>query len=263
VKAIRSRDNPQVRRWRRLVHDRRMRRREARALIEGPHLVEALLDRGGLPLALLVSEGGLERSEIAELVVRAGLSPVVLSEAVFAAISDTESPTGLAAEIAVPSAPSDLAMAQVCVFLEGIQDMGNLGAILRAAAAFDVRDVVLARGCADPWAPKTLRAGMGAHFALRVLQTDDLAAAMQRFAGRVVCAAAHGGTPPAGVDMTGRLGLIFGAEGQGVSAATAAHAADRITIPLGAAVESLNVAAAAAICLYERARQLRTGASRS
>ena len=108
--AIRSRDNPQVRRWRRLVRDRRMRRREARALIEGPHLVEALLERGGLPVALLVSEDGLGRAAVAQLVARSGLSPVVLSEAVFAAISDTESPTGLAAEIAVPSTPSDLAM---------------------------------------------------------------------------------------------------------------------------------------------------------
>jgi TrmH family RNA methyltransferase len=263
VKLLRSRDNPQVRRWRRLMRDRRMRRREARALIEGPRLVEAFLERGGAPVALLASERALERADVARLVARCGLSPVVMSDAVFELIADAEAPVGIAAEIPVPSEHSALAGAQACVFLEGIQDMGNLGAILRVAAAFDVPHAVLARGCADAWAPKTLRAGMGAHFALRILQTEDLAAAMGRFAGRIVCAVAHGGRPLAEIDLTGRMGLVFGAEGQGVSAAIAARAAERVTIPLAIGIESLNVAAAAAICLYERACQLRTTASRS
>jgi len=263
MKVLRSRDNPQVRRWRRLMRDRRMRRREACALIEGPHLVEAFLERGGVPVALLASERALGRADVGGLVERTGLRPVVMSDAVFGAIADTETPTGFAAEIPLAAQQSELETAQACVFLEGIQDMGNLGTILRAAAAFDVRDVVLARGCADAWAPKTLRAGMGAHFALRILQTEDLAAAMDRFAGRIVCAVAHGGSPLEGFDLSGRIGLIFGAEGGGVSAATAARAAAQVTIQLGAGVESLNVAAAAAIFLYERARQLRTGASRS
>ncbi|HYA46901.1 MAG TPA: RNA methyltransferase [Burkholderiales bacterium] len=263
MKLLRSRDNPQVRRWRRLMRDRRLRRREARALIEGLHLVEAFLERGGAPVALLASERALERADVARLVARSGLSPVVMSDAVFEAIADAEAPVGIAAEIPLPAEQPSLAAAQACVFLEGIQDMGNLGAILRVAAGFDVHDVVLARGCADAWAPKTLRAGMGAHFALRILQVDDLAAAMDEFAGRIVCAVAHGGRPLAQIDLTGRAGLVFGAEGQGVSAATAARAAERATIPLATGIESLNVAAAAAICLYERVRQLRTGASQS
>ncbi len=263
MKVLRSRENPQVRRWRRLMRDRRMRRREARALIEGLHLLEAFLERGGAPVALLASERALERADVTRLVARSGLSPVVMSDAVFEVIADAEAPVGIAAEIPVPAEQPALAAAQACVFLEGIQDMGNLGAILRVAAAFDVHDVVLARGCADAWAPKTLRAGMGAHFALRIVQTDDLAAAMGRFAGRIVCAVAHGGRPLAEIDLTGRMGLVFGAEGQGVSAAIAARAAERVTIPLATGIESLNVAAAAAICLYERACRLRTGASRS
>jgi len=263
MKVLRSHDNPQVRRWRRLMRDRRMRRREARALIEGPHLVEAFLERGGVPVALLASERALGRGDVATLVARTRLSPVVLSDEVFGAIADTESPAGVAAEIPVPPERFELKTSQACVFLEGIQDMGNLGAILRSAAAFEVHDVVLARGCADAWAPKTLRAGMGAHFTLRILQTEDLAAAMERFTGRLVCAVAHGGSALAGVDLSGRIGFVFGAEGQGVSAETVARADTQVTIPLGAGVESLNVAAAAAICLYERVRQLRTGASRS
>jgi len=104
---------------------------------------------------------------------------------------------------------------------------------------------------------------MGGHFALRVAEVPDLAGALEGFRGRLVCALAAGGEAPAAVDLTGPLGWIFGAEGQGVSPAIAARAALRVSVPLAAGVESLNVAAAAAILLYERARQLSTSGARS
>jgi TrmH family RNA methyltransferase len=141
------------------------------------------------------------------------------------------------------------------VFLEGIQDAGNVGAILRSAAAFGVRDAVLGGGCADPWSPKVLRAAMGAHFSLRVRRVGDLAPAVAAFAGATVCAVAHGGRPLQEIDLGGRVGWILGAEGQGVSASLAATAAQRTTIGLAPGTESLNVAAVAAILCYERARR--------
>ena len=100
-----------------------------------------------------------------------------------------------------------------------------------------------------------LRAAMGAHFSLRLGRTDDLAAALERFAGTTVCAVAHGGRPLAEIELGARVGWIFGAEGRGVSAAVASLAAQRTTIALAPGTESLNVAAAAAICFYERARR--------
>jgi len=263
VKVIRSRANPQARRWQRLVRDSRMRRREGRALIEGPHLVEAYRERHGAPVALLVSERGMERDEVARIVARSEVTPVVLSDALFRTIADTETPVGVAAEIPIPGTRADLAASQACLFLEGIQDMGNLGAILRSAAAFGVLDVVLARGCADPWAPKALRAAMGAHFAVCVSQSENLGASIERFGGRVICTMPHRGTALHALDLRGRVGWIFGAEGRGVSEATAGRATVVATVPMEAGAESLNVAAAVAICLYERARQLKTGASRS
>lgn len=259
MSVLRSPDNARVRRWRKLAGDARARRSEARAIIEGAHMVAACLDAGVAPVALLVSEAALEQREILVLSRRAGGAPVILSQAVFRTVADAETPTGIAAEIRLPAARQALEAAPGCVFLEGIQDAGNVGAILRSAAAFDLRHAVLGRGCADPWSPKALRAGMGAHFALQISAVADLAAELERFGGRVACTVPRGGTPLAEADLGGRVGWIFGAEGQGVSGALASRATLHISIPMARGTESLNVAAAAAICFYEQARQAASG----
>lgn len=263
MKGLRSRDNPRIRRWQRLVRDTRARRSERRAVIEGAHLLAAYLAHGARPLALLLSETGLGHSEVALLAQRAGIEPVLLTDSLFGTIADTETPTGIAAEIEIPFGEERLSESAGCVFMDGIQDSGNVGTIVRSAAAFGVRDVVLGRGCADPWSPKALRAGMGGHFALRLSEATDLAAMIERFGGTIVCAAARGGTPVHELDLGGRIGWIFGSEGRGVSEALAAKATLRATIPMTVGAESLNVAAAAAICLYETRRQLSSGGAPS
>ncbi len=263
MSLLRSRDNPRVRRWHALAHDARSRREERSALIEGAHLLAAYLDSGARPKAVLVSASGLADAEIAALAKRAGLAPVTLPDALFRWVADAVAPAGLAAEIELPRAGAEVARARHAVFLDGIQDAGNVGAILRSAAAFGVDCAVLGRGCADPWSPKVLRAAMGGHFALRIAEVAELAHALAQFRGGRVCAVAAGGEPPAALDLTGPLGWVFGAEGRGVSPAVAALAALRVSIPVAAGAESLNVAAAAAILLYERARQLSTSGARS
>lgn len=263
MKGLRSRNNARIRRWQRLVRDSRMRRSERRAVIEGVHLLTAYLMHGARPLAVLLSETGLRHTEVARLAQRAAIEPVLLPDSLFAAIADTETPTGIAAEIEIPVGEERLSEAAGCIFMDGIQDSGNVGTIVRSAAAFGVRDVVLGQGCADPWSPKTLRAGMGGHFALRISEAMDLSAMIDRFGGKIVCAAARGGSPVHELDLGGRVGWIFGSEGRGVSEALAAKAALRATIPMTAGAESLNVAAAAAICLYEASRQLSSGGAPS
>jgi TrmH family RNA methyltransferase len=250
---IRSRDNPRVRRWRELARETRARRAARRALIEGAHLIEACLDAGGRLEALLVDGKGAERH--AALVQRAGIPPVLLGEAVFRSLADARTPAGIAAEIVVADASGDLGTSRACVFLEGVQDAGNVGAILRSAAAFGIRDAVLGAGCADAWSPKVLRAGMGAHFAMAIRENADLAAELTRFGGRLACMAPRGGLPPAEADLSGRIGWLVGAEGRGLSAALAARADLLVTIPMPGGAESLNVAAAAAICFYELSRR--------
>lgn len=256
MNVLRSRANPRVRRWQRLAGDGRVRRKEGRALIEGPHLVSAYLASGASPEALIVSESAFSRREIGELVDRADIELAVLSDATFRAIADAETPQGLAAEIAIPATRVSLADSPGCVLLDGIQDARNVGAILRSAAAFGVGDVLLAAGCADPWSPKVLRAAMGAHFSLRLSASRRPLADIERFHGTVACTVPRGGVPIGEADLKGRILWIFGAEGAGVRRELTMRADVRVTIPMTGAAESLNVAAAAAICFYEKDRQL-------
>ena len=240
-----SRDNPKVKRWRKLAADARYRRAEKRALIEGPHLLAAALERGIKPIAVLVTAEAAAKAEIAALL---GPKPVLLAKGVFGTIVDADTPQGVAAEIEIPSGRGD----GPAVFLEGVQDPANVGAIIRSAAAFGVGRVVLDRACADPWSPKALRAGMGGHFALGITETADLGSEIDAFEGTLACTVPRGGTAPSEAKATG---WIFGGEGRGLSNDTLRRADLRITIPMAGGTESLNVAAAAAICFYEAVRR--------
>lgn len=194
----------------------------------------------GKPIALLATEAGLARPEISALL--KGTTPVVLSPAVFLSLVDAVNPPGVAAEIEIPRARAK--RNSDCVFLEGVQDAGNVGAIIRSAAAFGIGSVILDRACADPWSPKVLRAAMGGHFFLSIIEGEAPC-------GRLICTLPRGGTSLGSADLTGPLCWAFGSEGKGLSPALQAKAAQRVTIPLARGTESLNVAAAAAICLHD------------
>ena len=251
MSAITSRDNPRVRRWRELTHDARERRAQRRAMIEGENLISAFLRSGRTVENLIFSKSGSSRPEFIALARQSGKSPTVLADALFRLIADTEAPAGIAAEIPLPAPVPDLNSSAGCVLLDAIQDAGNVGAILRSAAAFGIEDAILGPGCADAWSPKVLRAAMGAHFSMRLGDSSDLVASIQGFGGNVICTVPSGGVPLAAADLSGRIGWIFGAEGQGVSKALAARATLKVSIPMKGLAESLNVAAAAAICFYQ------------
>ena len=245
--VLRSRENPKVKRWSRLARDGRYRRKEGRALIEGPHLVAAAMQRKIEIVALLVVEDELANPEIRTL---AGKSPTLLSRSVFRAIVDAENPPGIAAEIAIPTGTPDEKADSV--FLEGVQDAGNVGAIIRSAAAFGIGNIYFDRNCADPWSPKVLRAGMGGHFQLSIVEKSPPDGI------RLVCTVPQKGVLLEKADLTPPLCWVFGSEGKGVSPEVQLNAALRVTIPTGPDTESLNVAAAAAICLYQAYRRRET-----
>jgi TrmH family RNA methyltransferase len=201
-------------------------------VIEGPHLLSAAVAAGIKPIAVFGTRQGLARHKA---------TGVELSEGVFKAIADAETPQGIAAEIPLPSVRRE----GTWIFLEGVQDAGNVGAIIRSAAAFGAGAVILDRACADPWSPKVLRAGAGGHFGLQITQVDELAPLVQGFAGQVLCTVPRGGKPIA--EFRNRVAWIFGSEGGGVSPALQALAAAKVTIPVSG-TESLNVAPAAGIC---------------
>ena len=171
------------------------------------------------------------------------MAPTLVSENVFRVIVDAENPPGIAAEI--PLIETSIHENADCVFLEGVQDSGNVGAIIRSAAAFGVRNMFIDRACADPWSPKVLRASMGGHFMLSIIECRNPPKAT------LVCTVPRDGTPLKEADLSGPLCWVFGSEGKGVSPALQEKAALRVTIPVAAGMESLNVAAAAAICFCE------------
>jgi TrmH family RNA methyltransferase len=245
VTSLTSRDNPKVKRWIRLAGDARYRRAEKRALIEGPHLLAAALEHGIRPVAVLVTEEGAANPEISALL---PANAVMLGKGVFRAIVDSDTPQGVAAEIVIPDARKATGNT---LFLEGIQDPANVGAIMRSAAAFGIGRIVLDRACADPWSPRALRAGAGGHFALGIAETGDLASELDAFKGTLACTVPRGGVPLADAPLERGAAWIFGAEGSGLSEDTLRRADVRVTIPMLPGTDSLNVAAAAAICLYQ------------
>ncbi len=254
MKTISSRDNPFYKTLRKLGTSARERRKTGKTLLDGVHLVAAHHHAGGLPEALAVSSVGLENAEIRELLAAIpGVPVVVLEEGLFREVSTVETPTGLIAvvEKPKPARPSN----DFCVFLEGIQDPGNLGSILRSAAAAGVDGAYLSEDCVDAWSPKVLRAGMGAHFCLSILEHADLPRMAREFPGTVVATALGAKESLFELDLTGPTAFIIGNEGAGIGQNLLLHADRQVSIPMPGAVESLNAAAAAAICLFERVRQ--------
>jgi TrmH family RNA methyltransferase len=257
-RRITSSENPRFRALVKLHESSRERRKAGRSLLDGAHLAAAYLQHVGTPDDVVVSEAGLRDAEIAGIVQRAGIEPLVLSDALFRELSSVATPTGILAVVETPRPPAIPAAPGPCVMLEDIQDPGNLGSILRSTAASGLREVYLSSGSVQAWSPRVLRAGMGAHFALRLYETADLDMLVRRYHGRVLAAAGNGRVSIYDADLTGEVALLFGNEGLGVSEALRALAHATIRIPMPGPAESLNIAAAAAICLFERVRQ--TGA---
>ncbi|MFO1363295.1 MAG: RNA methyltransferase [Burkholderiales bacterium] len=260
-KRISSRDNALFKQATRLAASARARREQGAALLDGPHLVTAYHAAGGVAETLLVSESGYGRPEIRRLFEHsAARARALLSDRLFAEIAQVVEPVGLLALIRTPAPSAPPSAPGTCVLLDGIQDPGNLGSLLRSAAAAGVRHVFLSKGCVFAWSPKVLRAGQGAHFALALHEHAPLEEIARAYAGTVATTAARGGVSLFEADLRGPVAWIFGSEGAGVSPALAAVAALSVRIPMPGAAESLNVAAAAAVCLFEQARQQRSGA---
>lgn len=256
MQTIVSRDNPRFKQWRRWASKARERRAAGLLLLDGLHLIKAFAEAGGRIDQLIVSESAQFRGEIeAWLATHADCPVCRLPDGLFGELAATETPSGiLALGKTLPPAPAPDMQADA-VLLDGIQDPGNVGTLLRTAAAAGIRQAVLGAGCADPWAPKTLRAGQGAQFQLAIHEGIDLVGFLATYRGSSLVTRLHDAQPLWSAPLEGPLAWIFGAEGQGVSARVAEAASHAVFIPMPGQVESLNVAAAAAICLFEMVRR--------
>ena len=257
MKNVSSRENPAWKTLVRLCHSSRDRRKLGKCVIEGPHTLAAYLDRFGAPEMIVVSETEVESAEVRDLIARAGSANVVCATArLFAELAQTAAPTGILAVIASPQ-PREAQPGPFNILLDGVQDPGNVGTILRSAAAAGVTHAFLSSECAFAWSPKVLRSGQGAHFFLEIVEGADLQALVRSFRGTVVAAVPEGGLPVFEVNLRGSLMLLVGNEGAGLSSALLAAAGVKVAIPMPGGIESLNAASAAAICLFEKVRQER------
>ena len=251
AERITSRANPLCAHFRKLASSRAYRQEAGEFLCDSPKLLrEACL--WGAPVRTVLHTPGVPLPDLNGADVRE------VSESVMAAVSPMETPQGVVFTCAMtpPPLPTRLVPGRYLV-LDGIQDPGNAGTILRTADAFDCRAVFLLPGCADLYSPKTLRSAMGAHF--RSAQwscTLEDAAALFRAAGVPLYAAALG--PDTAdvrrVDLTSAA-LVIGSEGRGVSPQALAACQGTVQIPMSGRCESLNAAVAAAVLLWEGWRQ--------
>ena len=249
---VTSRDNPALIRLRKLTADAGGYRKTGSVWIEGDHLLRAALQRGWKPALVVLTEAAMQDAALAaraESAARTLVVPTVL----FKGLSCLESPAQIGAELALPEAPAIDARA-ASVVLDRLQDAGNVGAILRSAAAFGVRPVLALKGTAALWSPKVVRAGQGAHFGLRLIEGLGVAD-LQALAVPLVATSSHDSQPLHLAPLPSPCAWVMGHEGQGVSAELMARCVLRVGIPQPGGEESLNVAAAAAICLYESERR--------
>jgi TrmH family RNA methyltransferase len=256
VKAITSRENPVFKSMARLVASSSERKRQGLSLIEGANLLDAFIETGGKPQEILATKAALEDPGIARLVGRSGPARVtVLSEALFDALSGVQAPSGILACVRTPAPRKVPPTAPLVLMLENIQDPGNVGTLLRSAAAAGAGHVLLSRHCAFAWSPKVLRSAMGAHFALNIVEDADLEAFIGAYRGTSVALTVEGESSVYELDLRGPIAFIIGNEGAGLSESLKAHATRHAKIPMPGRMESLNAGVAGSLCLFEAVRQ--------
>jgi RNA methyltransferase, TrmH family len=247
--AINSRDNPLLKRLRLLAQDGMAYRKHGQVWLEGDHLCRAMLSRGLQPVTAVFTERSW--SATPDDLRDACAHRVVIPEALMAGISGLESPAGMGFVWDLPpgTVPDSLAST---VVLDRLQDAGNVGSVLRSAAAMGFGQVLAIKGTAGLWSPKVLRAGMGAHFTLRLIEglaVDDL----KGLAVPLLVTSSHRGELLHRSSLPWPCAWVLGHEGQGVQPPLEAMATLSVRITQPGGEESLNVAAAAAICLHASA----------
>ena len=259
MERISSRQNSVVKRFRALAHDSSA---DDDILLDGQHLIEDALDCRLTVDVAVFADSAADR--LASLVARAatsGVRTMIASDALLSALSPVQHPSGVVAIGRRPSSSIASALAgapQLLLVIEGVQDPGNVGAIIRTAEACGASGVIVGSRSADPFGWKALRGAMGSSFRLPVIarvSRGDALDALRRAGIRIIATVPRGGRAPAELDLQRPVAILLGAEGGGLAGDWLEGADERLTIPMHGAVESLNVAVAAALVLYEASKQ--------
>lgn len=231
----------------------RTRRKERKIALEGTRLIGDALEQNLDAEFVLYNPNNADYDLIAKLQgTRAEVIPVTSD--IMQHISDTQSPQGMVAVYPLPKPPLPKHPQRVLI-LDAVSNPGNMGTILRSAGASGVEVVLLAPKCVDPYNPKVLRAGMGAHFRTPIIEAEwnEIKGYCEPL--NVYLAAGEGNVIYSDVDWTASWGLVIGNEAHGVDESISTLDGTAISIPMAAATESINAAVATGVILFEAQRQ--------
>lgn len=256
IESIESRQNTLVKELRRLAESKRARLDVGLVVSEGDHLLRTMLDAGVQPTVVAVASRALMSDSLQALLAQCHDARIVsIADAVFDQIAPADSPVGVLALAPLQiSSVSPIGDVDTLV-LEAVQDPGNVGSLIRTAVAAGIQQVVLSPGCADVWSPRCLRAAQGAQWLTRIYPDVDPIGFLQNYQGDIAATVLENGQSLYEQSFNKPVAWLFGNEGQGLSRPLTECATHRVTIPMPGRMESLNVNAAAAVCLFEQVRQ--------
>lgn len=251
---LESKDNAKIKHLRGLIELNSARKKHQQTVLEGTHLCLAWLQQQKKIFSLFTTEQALENSELQQVFELHQGHIFVISEVLYKDLSTLGTTLPCLAIIDLPQNPAQIDFIQDTLILENVQDPGNVGTLLRSAAAANIKQVICTQGSASLWSPRVLRAGMGAHFSLVCFENIQLEDILPQFKIPVFVTSSHRSTSLYSKDLTQACVWILGNEGQGASNYALEHA-EAVAIPQPGGQESLNVAIAGSICFFEMVRQ--------
>lgn len=260
MKTIASRENPDFRFLQRAQSGKRAPGERGDSplfvALEGPHLCESWLAGMGQPELAFVDETRLNHEEIARILSGVEKSRIRLcTPALMKAASQVVHGQGIIFLCVAPLKTPPARVRSNCLWLDRVQDPGNMGTLLRTAAAAGVEQVFASTGCVAAWSPKVLRSAQGAHFALTIHEGVDLIALRAQLDIPMIVTALEDAQSLYDAELPRDCAWVFGNEGRGVDLRLIGSADLRVMIPQSAGVESLNVGVAAGVCLFEQRRR--------
>ncbi|WP_180040173.1 RNA methyltransferase [Acinetobacter sp. YH12218] len=251
---LESKDNPKIKHLRGLIEQNAYRKKQGQTVLEGTHLVLSWLDAKRPIKSIFTTEQAINHADFDRIAEQYQGAVFILSESLYKDISTLGTSIACLAIVDLPSSSEALNFSEDTLILDNIQDPGNVGTLLRSAAAAGIEQVVCTKGSASLWSPRVLRAGMGAHFSLNTFENIALEDILTKFKIPVYATSSHQSENLYSKNLRKQCVWILGNEGQGVSEYALQHA-EAVAIPQPGGQESLNVAIAGSICFFEMVRQ--------
>ena len=251
---LESKDNPKIKHLRGLLEQNSFRKKQRQSVLEGTHLTLAWLEKNRKIHSIFTTEAAMTHADLEKINELYDGYIFVISESLYKDLSTLGTSLACLAIIDIPSSTEALNFKEDTLILDNIQDPGNVGTLLRSAAAAGIDQVVCTKGSASIWSPRVLRAGMGAHFSLQTYENVELEDILSQFTIPVYVTSSHQAESIYSKNLRKQCVWILGNEGQGVSEFALKHA-EAVSIPQPGGQESLNVAVAGSVCFFEMVRQ--------